>query len=350
MPINTKVFLDANIVIRTGKPPGGPEFERIVDLVDAEIISILSTDLTIAEVAKKHTDNDYKVVKEIGRPHFRKLVEEIVGANIPDITKTALREKIRANYSYTVAEMFEMLDAQILSIDDIKPSVVFNNYATGSGFFTDEGKKDQFPDAFIFECLNMVASEKSPVIIVSDDGDFMKSANAHDNITLLKSLPALFTFLGFEMKAPLIEDFLKNNSEELMAFVNQELLDWGLIGDVQSSEIDDTEVIEVILNRLTAFKPVEEGDALLVVGQINAKVNVSYSHPDWDTAMYDSEDKVHIPFESVDGELELDLEIDISLSIAVDEDGKPEEIEMLSFRNSNFQYVELHPYDPYDYK
>ena len=53
MPINTKVFLDANIVIRTGKPPGGPEFERIVDLVDAEIISILSTDLTIAEVAKK---------------------------------------------------------------------------------------------------------------------------------------------------------------------------------------------------------------------------------------------------------------------------------------------------------
>ena len=92
---------------------------------------------------KKHTDNDYKVVKEIGRPHFWKLVEDIVGANIPDITKTALKEKIRAKYSYSVAEMFEMLDAQILSIDKIKPSVVFNNYAaTGSGFFAEEGKKD----------------------------------------------------------------------------------------------------------------------------------------------------------------------------------------------------------------
>lgn len=40
-----KVFLDANVVIGAGKPPGGPEIARIVDLVEAGLISVLTTDL-----------------------------------------------------------------------------------------------------------------------------------------------------------------------------------------------------------------------------------------------------------------------------------------------------------------
>lgn len=46
------VFLDANIVIRAGKPPGGPEIDRVGDLVDAGLVKILTTDLTVTEVAK----------------------------------------------------------------------------------------------------------------------------------------------------------------------------------------------------------------------------------------------------------------------------------------------------------
>jgi hypothetical protein len=49
-----KVFFDANVVIQAGKPPGGPLFQRIVDLVDAGFIDVLTTDLTKTEVVKKH--------------------------------------------------------------------------------------------------------------------------------------------------------------------------------------------------------------------------------------------------------------------------------------------------------
>ena len=47
-----RVFLDANIIISAGKPPGGPMMKRVTELVHAEIIDIITTDLTETEVAK----------------------------------------------------------------------------------------------------------------------------------------------------------------------------------------------------------------------------------------------------------------------------------------------------------
>jgi hypothetical protein len=38
--------------------------------------------------------------------------------------------------------------------------------------FSDDVKKDQFPDAFIFEALKAIAKESEPLTIVSDDKDF----------------------------------------------------------------------------------------------------------------------------------------------------------------------------------
>ena len=46
------------------------------------------------------------------------------------------------------------------------------SYVNSKGFFTVEGKKNQFPDAFVFECLRTEASEEEPIIVVSNDRDF----------------------------------------------------------------------------------------------------------------------------------------------------------------------------------
>lgn len=351
MPKQTtpKVFLDANVVIAAGKPPGGPILARVADLVEADLITVLTTDLTVTEVAKKHAENDYEVVKEVGRAHFRKIVEEVVGTALPDVTKAQMRAKLASAYDASTKAMFKSLGAKTLGIDDVKPSKVFAAYAAGEGFFTGEGKKDQFPDAFIFECLKAEASKKEPVIIVSNDGDYVKPAGSEKHISLVKSLPDLFKVLGLEIEAPEVGDFLEEHKAELVEAADGELADWGLIADVEDAEIDETTVTDIEVKDLTTFKPSEEGGSILVVGRMSVKANVSYTHPNWDEAMYDSEDKRLIPFEDVSGETEVTLDVDVSMSIGVDEDGNPAEIEELRFRNSDFQYVELHPYDPYEH-
>lgn len=348
MPKNQpQVFLDANIVIRAGKPPGGPEIERVGDLVDAGLICVLTTDLTVTEVSKKHSANDFDVIKEVGRPHFRSIVKDALGAELPAVTKAEIKAALDERYTASVSAMFELLKARVLEIDGVKPSAVFASYAAGSGFFSGEGKKDQFPDAFTFECLKAVATDNSPVIIISDDGDFAIPAKQEDNIIVLKSLPDLFKHLGFEMAAPPVEQFLEQSSDDLVKLVSSEVEGWGLIGDVEDSEVYDVVVDEVEIEKVAAFKPVEGGDALLAIATFGVRARASFTHPDWDTASYDSEDKVLITWDDVNGETDLEFSVDVSISISVDEDGNPEELETLRFRNSDFQYVTLHPFEDY---
>lgn len=62
-----RVFLDANVVIRAGKPPGGPLIPRVADLVDAGYIKVVTTDLTKIEIAKNHGANDFEVIGDLTR-------------------------------------------------------------------------------------------------------------------------------------------------------------------------------------------------------------------------------------------------------------------------------------------
>ena len=337
------------IVIGAGKPPGGPELVRVIDLVDAGLVTVLTTDLTLIEIAKKHAQNDFNLIKDICQPHFRKVVEAATGTALPEAKRTQLKQRLNETYEASTKAMFNQLRAKTLAIDDVKPSVVFATYAAGIGFFTGEGKKDQFPDAFVFECLKQEATKSQPVIIVSQDGDFVAPTKGERHIALVKSLPELFAALGLEMEAPEVDEFLEAYNAQLVEVVDQELSDWGLQGDVEDSEIDETTVTEVQVEKLSAFKPTKHGDPILVVGRLVVKATVSYTHPNWDTAMYDSEDKILIPFEDVSGETDVDLQIDVSMSIAVDDDGEPRKIEELRFRNDDFVYVEIHSYDPYEH-
>ncbi|WOF43070.1 DUF4935 domain-containing protein [Sphingopyxis indica] len=343
-----KAFLDANVVISAGKPPGGPEIARVIDLVEAGLVTVLTTDLTMGEVAKKHVQNDFDAIREISQPHFRQIVEGATGIALPAIKRPELRQKLKAKYDKATAEMFKALGATTLAIDDVKPSVVFDAYAAGEGFFAGDSKKDQFPDAFAFECLKNEASKRHPVIIVSNDGDFEGPVKGASHISLVKSFPELFKALGLEMAAPELDTFFSDHDDELVKKVDQELNSWGLeANDVMDAEIDEITVNSAEIKKLTAFKPSEGGRPILVVGTLEVQALISFTHPNWDEAMYDSEDKVLIPFEDASGEAEILLSIDVAMSIALDDDGDPEEIEALRFRNGDFQYVTLYPPDMY---
>ena len=126
-----KVFLDANVVIQAGKPPGGPILARVNDLVGAGLITVLTTDLTCTEVAKKHAENDYEVIKEVAQPHFRKIVEEVLGTKLPTTTVAELRSKLAEAYEQSTKALFKDLVGKTLAIDNIKPSTVFSAYAAG---------------------------------------------------------------------------------------------------------------------------------------------------------------------------------------------------------------------------
>jgi hypothetical protein len=154
-----RIFLDANVLIRAGKPPAGPPIPRVADLVDAGYVKVVTTDLTKIEVAKKHAGNDFELMGDLTRRRVRDLADEILGVKLPEISPTDLHGRLLKKYQASVEKMFTSLRAETLSIDSVKPSVVFDAYARKTGLFDDDAKKDQFPDAFIFEVLKAAATK-----------------------------------------------------------------------------------------------------------------------------------------------------------------------------------------------
>jgi pterin-4a-carbinolamine dehydratase len=97
------------------------------------------------------------------------------------------------------------------------------------------------------------------------------------------------------------------------------------------------------------FRTAGNGKDILVVGRIEMDVKVFYHHPDWDTATYDSEDKVLLPHHTVEGEKNIDVEADFNMTLKVDQHGKPTSIAEFSFDDDKFIWVSIGPND-FDYK
>lgn len=305
---------------------------------------MITTDLTIQEVAKKHAENDYKVIKHIGEHHFRKTAAQVLGIKLPMTTKSEIKEKLLSSYSQSTKDMFKRLNCKVLPIDDVESSAVFSSYIANTGFFTYEGKKNQFPDAFIFKCLQIEASESHPITIVSSDKDFKTPVENEICFSLVSSLPELFETLGLKFEAPELLDFYDQHEEEFVEAINDELTDYVEIVDVEDARI--AEILETTIKsrELTSFDVRGEGNSIFVIGSFLVDAQISYIHPDWESAMYDPEEERSISFWNVRGETKINLNLSVLMSITVDEEGSPDGIDQLEFLNGP-QRIELHPTD-----
>lgn len=276
-----KVFLDANVVIRAGKPPGAPVIPRVADLVDAGYVKVVTTDLTKMEVAKKHANNDFEIIGGVARKRFRELTEEAIGVKLPNISSEELQTKLFDKYWASTDAMFKKLRAETLSIDGVEPSAVFESYSRKTGLFSGEAKKDQFPDAFIWDALKAVATQSDPLIIVTDDGDFDAGIRDHEHITRLKSIPDLFAKVGLTIEAaPEVETFFEQHDDDVVATVDDELNQWSLqVSDIEDAEIDESTVSSVTFLYFTTFRAAGDSKDILVVGRLEMEVNVLYNHP-----------------------------------------------------------------------
>ena len=79
----------------------------------------------------------------------------------------------------------------------------------------------------------------------------------------------------------------------------------------------------------------------MVSGKVEVSLLFSYSHPDWETASYDSEGKVLLPHGDVSGEKEIELSEKFSMTIILDKNGTPDEIEDLSLRISDWIWLSV---------
>ncbi len=275
-PIN--VFFDASCFITVGTPPGNVAFQRIVDLVRHGFITVVTTDLTIAEVVRHHTRETFNELRPLVNPRFRRLAAKHFKVEIPSLDNALTRDQIRQDTTAGVQAMFQSLSAKTLDIDLVTPSVIFADYDQSEGFFYTGNKKDQFPDAFIFECLKTAASADSSLLIVADDTDFDEPVKKEDNIDLVKSVSGLFEKLGLKQNEPgydlepiLYREVLKN--ADFLAYVefrDDDFDGYRVAASCRGLEFDS----------INAFQQVDENAPLLISVDVTVELDVETEYYD----------------------------------------------------------------------
>ena len=275
-PIN--VFFDASSLITVGAPPGNAVFQRVVDLVRYGFITVVTTDLTKTEIARHHTDVAFGRLRPLFDSRSRSLAAKYLNLRIPDMSGDEARNQIRKKIVDGIEEMFRCLHAKYLDIDQVRPSVIFEYYDRGEGVFVAQNKKNQFPDAFVFECLKAVASEDTPILIVAVDPDFTEPANREDNVSVVDSISGLFDALGLLVKEP---------DPDLEPFLYRDLLenaDFLAYAELQDDDLDGNRVTascrHIQIDAINAFQQVDENAPLLISVDVMVELDVKMAQND----------------------------------------------------------------------
>lgn len=335
-----RVFVDANIYIGDGRPPGGDVMRALANLIKIKKLSLITTDVTINEITKHFSTHDVKSLGAALKPHVRGLIKEITGIELPELSADEIAASIWARNEKLTRKMFADLQADLLNIDSVRPSEVHKDYATGSGMFAEGAKKDQIPDAFIVKVIEANAKAKGPITIFSRDGDFKLAVNAELGISVVREIGELLDTLDLKVSDQNIQMFLQAQSSVILEHASSEILDFLVYVDDYSElegEVISLEAAEIV--EIEEFK-IDEHETLLT-GSMKITAHIGYSGPDMSTAIYDSEDKRAYAIHELEGEITEDFEVKFTMTISNDENGVPEQIESLNLVNDGPLYLSL---------
>ncbi len=312
--LRSKVFIDADVAIGMGKPPGNWIFQRLVDLVNVGLISIVTTDLTIGQIVKHHVDDAYKTLAPLRESRFRDLVSNTLGIDLPRKSNANWRQSLKTQYENEVSEMFNKLKAETVSLDQVTSSKIFSDYINDSGFFNPKNKPDQFADAFVFLAVAENANSENPMIIVARDNDFNEPAKETPDVVLLKSIEELFAWFALEIKAPglpNIDEFLKHG------LVNNELFKQEV--ELEGLELDndwilDAHINDVAIENVSAFELFHDD---IVIAMVDVKVKLAVGYRSHDSFRYETE--WHPRSETADIALFAALDIEEGVPVAIQE-------------------------------
>ena len=253
-----------------------PRFHPDAVLVRYGFITVVTTDLTKTEMVRHHTDVAFRRLQPLLDSRSRWLAAKYLNVKIPDVSEDDARNQIREDMLEGIEEMFRSLRATNLDIDQVRPSVVFEYYDRKAGVFVAQNKKNQFPDAFVFECLKAVASEATPLLIVAGDPDFKEPANREDHLSLVDSISGLFDVLGLLVEEP---------DPDLEPFLCQEVLenaDFLVYAEFQDDDLDGYRVTascrDIQFDGINAFQQVDENAPLLISADVTVELDVEMEH------------------------------------------------------------------------
>jgi len=316
------IFIDASIFIGQNYNYKSAVFESLRRLVIASNANVYVTDITVREVRAHIAEGVSKAIQAQNK--FQK--DARIFRNIDD---TPFEEFFHdVNEASAIKTLNDHLDrflsdvsATVLPTSGVSIDAVFDKYFDKEPPFGDGKKKAEFPDAFTIAALEDWCEENNEkMYVASADTDLKNHCETSDSLITLNKLAEFISLIEFHDKvlAPSVMKLLDRKQDTIKEAISESFCEQGFWiddqdGDVNEVRVNDIEVEEILLL---------EVDKNTAVIQVEVKTNFSadLTYDDLDTASYDSEDKVLIPWQTIDKTVDQDVEYTAILRISHDVD------------------------------
>jgi len=352
------VFIDTSIFIKMNFYYGHPTFVALKESVTQGRSRVLLTDVTIEEVkanVKEEISTASQAIKKARNP--AKILKN-VAARYSSIFQDPNIEAITADIFKQFEDFTAEVAAVIVPVEKAITNEVFNLYFNSALPFGEGKKKSEFPDAFVLSALNEWAKEEDQKLyVVSSDKDMKGIENNFHNLISTESLEQYLNEVTFyfEKLAPLAQELLRKNESQIIERIEEDFALLGFILDDQDGEVYDVTVnkvgeLSVSLISLTPPDKDKIGKAHIeITTAVDYSADVEYDN--LETASYDSEDKVLIPWEKVAKTVE-DTEIvqvDLVFTFEIEEP-HDFEVDELRIQTPSDVYVSADDDDGWPYK
>lgn len=241
--------------------------------------------------------------------------------NLP--TKELVKGELKTEFEQYLLDC----NAIILNNEGITCDAILNDYFSGVAPFENrEKKKHEFPDAIMIAKLKKEFPEGKILWVISDDEGFKQALHGSSQFQFLSRLQDLYDLINKnDHTYQEIEKYFSSNADQIHSIILRELkasdievdgTDYDRKGIVEGFDYDETDVLEIsnLKVKLDSVDEISEGNAIVTV-RCSAHFSVYGSYDDFDSGVWDSEDKeyVFVPHYDVYEEHDADFYCELKL-------------------------------------
>lgn len=315
------IFIDTQAFRQQHFKFGNRVLSRLRELGSAGLINIIISDVVRREVSSQISKKVSEAIslkdKLLNELSF---LENDIPKQLAESLKSSTIEDLKNIGDMRWKDYIKDANITVLDSNDICNEELLSLYFEGTFPFSAGKKRDEFPDAISLLSLKAwVENENEKVYVVSRDSD-LKGFCDDDNYINITELTEFLDIYNWaeERLTSIIDQCISSDTELVTDSIKEAFLrhEFECSGNWEA-EVDDVEVQSIDIIDIEIIE-VEEERAI-----INVKTGIDYtahiSGPDYDNAIWDSEDKEYIFIDDFNINISVDEVFDVSMVICFSE-------------------------------
>lgn len=320
------VFLDSNEYKRCGHNFRSTPMRKLQELVDKNIIRLISTTVVHGEVAE-HIGEDVEGFIAAQKELAKKAGSVRNISEYSDIIRKIDPDDVRQKAQQAFEDFISSTQCEILSCNGIDNDALLSDFFAKHPPFEERlDKAAEFKDAFISYALKRYADANDIKIkIVSADKGFCASFKNDDRFQIFEKSEELFSYITW-----IVEEIPSGNAKTIQSFVNQKNIRAMLTDRIEDAILsagvwvdgaeEDCDVVDVKANNV-CLSYIDDIEEHMISAHFDVAVvlTIDYSCIDEDNSYWDKEEGAYLFLATSELRLTKELQLDFCVTFSVDD-------------------------------